>query len=264
MCNEDIKTISNDYYEYLKNENNFIPLQNKSIEFYSPVIDYFGDSISVNIQKQGEEYYVTDYGETLWNLKEFGIDLLQNKQSKNYHILSNILNDYDLLIEDKKIYVKTNKKQLSQSLHDFIQAISDISNLAILKKDTVKSLFKEEVIDYFLANKRLFPNIFPEFKVEGKSKLIHSFVAVFPGETTQYVQTLKNINTNSAKNILFDWEDVSEYRSKHYDTNAKLNLITENKKDISSQAYEILNSYGVNVLSFDDKHSLEKQFGIAT
>ena len=69
MFNEDIKTISNNYYEYLRNENNFIPLQNKSIEFYSPVIDYFGDSISVNIQKQGEEYYITDYGETLWNSK---------------------------------------------------------------------------------------------------------------------------------------------------------------------------------------------------
>ena len=54
MFNEDIKTISNNYYEYLRNENNFIPLQNKSIEFYSPVIDYFGDSISVNIQKQGK------------------------------------------------------------------------------------------------------------------------------------------------------------------------------------------------------------------
>ena len=35
MFNEDIKTISNNYYEYLRNENNFIPLQNKSIEFYS-------------------------------------------------------------------------------------------------------------------------------------------------------------------------------------------------------------------------------------
>ena len=49
MNDNEIKSISEDYFNYLKKESKFVPLENESIEFYSPIVDYFGDSISVNI-----------------------------------------------------------------------------------------------------------------------------------------------------------------------------------------------------------------------
>lgn len=49
MFENEIKSISEEYFNYLKNESKFLPLENESIEFYSPVVDFFGDSISVNI-----------------------------------------------------------------------------------------------------------------------------------------------------------------------------------------------------------------------
>ncbi|REH90966.1 hypothetical protein DOS68_04475 [Staphylococcus felis] len=137
-----------------------------------------------------------------------------------------------------------------------------MSNLSILKKENIKSLFKDEVIQYFLRNRNIYPNIFPEFKVEGKSKLTHSFEAVFPDKTTEYVKTIKHLNTNSAKNALFDWDDVEEYRSKTYDSNARLNIITINSDDTSESVLTMLSQYNVDILSFDNKKQLEKNSAI--
>lgn len=53
MHDNTIKSISKDYFDYLQAESKFIPLENETIEFYSPIVDYFGDSISVNISFQG-------------------------------------------------------------------------------------------------------------------------------------------------------------------------------------------------------------------
>ena len=48
-----LNLLAKDYFDYLQTESKFIPLENETIEFYSPIVDYFGDSISVNISFQG-------------------------------------------------------------------------------------------------------------------------------------------------------------------------------------------------------------------
>lgn len=260
MNDNEIKSISKDYFNYLKKESKFVPLENESIEFYSPIVDYFGDSISVNISNNIDNYLLTDYGETLWNLEQLGIDLTSHKKQKKYQFLKNIIESNNLVLENKKIQQYIDRKKLPQAIHDYVLAISEISNLAILKKDNIKSLFRDEVIQYFLKNRETYPNVFIEFKVEGKSKLTHNFEAVFPGKTTEYVKTIKQINKNSAKNLLFDWEDVEEYRSKMYDSNARLNIITENEDEISDSVATMLSRYNVEVLPFDDKRKIKRKF----
>ncbi|HEC2158325.1 hypothetical protein B5C01_10560 [Staphylococcus delphini] len=263
MHDNEIKSISKDYFDYLIKESKFIPLENESIEFYSPVVDYFGDSISVNISNNVDNYLLTDHGETLWNMEQFGIDLTSHKKQKKYQFLKNIIESNGLVLEDKEIQHYTDRKKLPQAIHDYVLAISEISNLAVLKKENIKSLFKDEVIQYFLKHRDTYPNVFPEFKVEGKSKLTHNFEAVFPGKTTEYVKTIKHINKNSAKNVLFDWDDVEEYRNRMYDSNARLNIITENEEEISDSVATMLSQYNVEVLPFNDKNKLKRKFSNA-
>ena len=129
-------------------------------------------------------------------MEQFGLDLTNHK-NKKYQLLNNIIQNYGLVIENKHINFYTNRIDLSQAIHDYVLAISEISYLGILKKENIKSLFKDEVMQYFLSNRKIYPNIFPEFKV--KSKLIHSFEAVFPGEATEYVKTIKRIDKTMQK-----------------------------------------------------------------
>ncbi|HCA7054772.1 TPA: DUF1828 domain-containing protein, partial [Staphylococcus pseudintermedius] len=243
-----------------KNESKFLPLENESIEFYSPVVDFFGDSISVNISFTGSHYKLTDHGETLWNMEEFGIDLMRHKQQKKYQLLKNIMDSHGLFLENDTLSLYTNRKNLPQAIHDYVLTLSEISHLAILKKENIRFMFKDEVIHYFLKNRNLYPNIFPEFKIEGKSKLTHHFDAVFPGQTTEYVKAIKNININTAKNALFDWDDVEAYRNQTFDANARLNIITDNEDDISDAVATMLSQYNVSVLSFHHKERLVQRF----
>ena len=90
---------------------------------------------------------MTDYGETLWNLEQLGIDLTSHK-NKKYQFLKNIIESNNLVLENKK-YNNILTEKLPQAIHDYVLAISEISNLAILKKDNIKSLFRDEVIQYF-------------------------------------------------------------------------------------------------------------------
>lgn len=90
-------------------------------------------------------------------------------------------------------------------------------------------------MQYFLSNRKIYPNIFPEFKVEGKSKLIHSFEAVFPGEATEYVKTIKRIDKNNAKNVLFDWNDVEIHRNKNLILMLDLISLQNNKMILAKQ-----------------------------
>ncbi|EKH7709851.1 DUF1828 domain-containing protein, partial [Staphylococcus pseudintermedius] len=153
MFENEIKSISEEYFNYLKNESKFLPLENESIEFYSPVVDFFGDSISVNISFTGSHYKLTDHGETLWNMEEFGIDLMRHKQQKKYQLLKNIMDSHGLFLENDTLSLYTNRKNLPQAIHDYVLTLSEISHLAILKKENIRSMFKDEVIHYFLKNR---------------------------------------------------------------------------------------------------------------
>lgn len=263
MYTQEINDISENYYDWLKNNHKFTPVGEESVELYSPVLDYFGDSISVNISKRDDGYYLSDFGETLWNLELAGVDLTADKKSKRYQLFKNII-DYDGLTYDEinhEINKLTSKSNLPQSLHDFVSALANVSNLAVTKKETTISLFKDEVMHYFLENRdTLYPEVFPDVSVQGKSKLIHKFDLAFPGKQTEYIKIMKSINKSNAKNILFDWHDVEEYRNQAYNTDSRLNIIHQDLESLSSSVLTMMEEYGVEIFSFEDKSKLEDKF----
>ncbi|WP_065581152.1 DUF1828 domain-containing protein [Staphylococcus hominis] len=143
MIKNEIKSISENYFNYLKDANKFKLLDNNSIEFYTPILDHFGDSISVNIRKKGSNYIISDYSETLWNLEQFGVDLLEDKRSKKYKLLKDILDYNDVSLEDTDLNKYADKDNLSQSIHDYVQAIANVSNLAIVKREQKRDLSRK-------------------------------------------------------------------------------------------------------------------------
>lgn len=72
---------------------------------------------------------------------------------------------------------------------------------------------------------------------------MHNFDAVFPDPTTEYVKAIKHINTNTAKNALFNWDDVEENRNQMYDAVSTM-----------------LSQYNVGVLSYNHKEELVRKF----
>lgn len=265
MNTKEINDISRDYYKWLTDNNKFIPIEDESLELFSPFLDYFGESISVNISKHGDKYLLSDYGETLWNLELFGIDLTKDKNSKKYQLLKNITTYDGLILDEEYNELKklTTKKNLSQSLHDYIEAISNVSSLAVTKRENVISLFRDEVMQYFLENRdELYPHVFPDFRVQGKSQITHKFDLAFPGKQTEYIKIIKNVGINNTKNILFDWRDVQDFRNETYNTDSRLNIIHQDIETVSPTVLTMLEEYGVDIFSFREKDKIENKFSI--
>lgn len=264
MRPQEIKDISNNYYSWIKANHKFIQLENDSLEFYSPILDYFGDSISVNISTIEDRYYLSDFGETLWNMEIAGINLTNDKQSKRYQLFEGIIEYEGLLFDETKqeIYKLTTKSNLPQSIHDFVSTLAKVSNLAITKKEKTISLFRDEVMHYFLENRdTLYPQVFPDVSVQGRSKLIHKFDLTFPGKRTEYIKIIKSINQSNAKNIIFDWQDVEDYRNPTYNTDSRLNIIHQGLETVSPSVSTMLKEYGIELFAFDNKHEIETKFG---
>jgi len=263
MLTKEIKNISGNYYDWLKNNHQFIPIEDDSLELYSPFLDYFGEAISVNISKHGDKYLLTDYGETLWNLEIFGVDLTSDKKSKKYQLFNNIITFDELYFDEtnKAIEKLASRSDLPQSIHNFVKSLANVSNLVITKRETTISLFKDEVMNYFIENREnLYPHVFPDVSVQGKSKLTHKFDLTFPGKRTEYIKIIKNVNKNNAKNILFDWQDVQEYRNLAYNTDSRLNIIHQDLESISPSVLTMMEEYGVDIFSFNDKDKIENKF----
>lgn len=261
MITIDVEHLEEDYYKWLANNNKFITLNNNNVELHTPIVDYFGESISVNItQEDKEKFLLTDFGETLWNLNIYGVDLSKSGTKRN-ELLSSLLQYEGLELSASGDIIKvTSKKLLSQAIHDFAHSLSNISNLAITRRDTIKSLFKDEVMNFFLNDKEKFPHVFPDFRVEGKSSLTHSYDLVFPGTETTYVKIIKDITLSSAKNILFDWEDVESFRVDKYGTKSNLNIIYSGEREINEDTLTMLNQYDVKHIDFTDRKNVTKIF----
>ncbi|MBH4861136.1 hypothetical protein I6E93_13645, partial [Staphylococcus aureus] len=53
---------------------------------------------------------------------------------------------------------------------------------------------------------------------------------------------------------------VEVHRNKNFDSNARLNIITEQQGDISEAVSTMLSQYNVEVFSFENKKQLEEKF----
>lgn len=103
------------------------------------------DAITLWIREQGDEYVVTDAGETYGYLYLSNINLDQPRREKR---LSSTRKRYDLDSAKYEVKLTTDRENLGFRLLDAIQAVQSISYLAYTRRQYTRTDFKEEVGDY--------------------------------------------------------------------------------------------------------------------
>ena len=71
------------------------------------------------------------------------MDLLEDKRSKKYKLLKDTLDYNDVSLEDSDLNKYADKHDLSQSIHDYVQTIANVSNLAIVKREQKRDLSRK-------------------------------------------------------------------------------------------------------------------------
>ncbi len=140
-----------DYKAILKAQlNNSIEFQPKKTgvdQVFIPIFHEDGDMYDVFIEKTDnaeKPFRICDYGLTLMHLSyQFDVDT-----AKKNDVFESIVTRNLGQIDDGNIYIDTTSDNLYQSLMQYYQIISKVSNMSILKNETIKSLFYDYLFDY--------------------------------------------------------------------------------------------------------------------
>lgn len=214
MKNNTIESYLQNYLDWIKN-NSFEEKLDENVSRLSiPFLDMNMDYAEIYIKKISDGYYLTDNGETISNLWFSGVDLKRTRKDifestiKNYGISTNAQNE---------LFVKAAADNLPQKKHLLLQCMLKISDMYILSKSNVKSLFIEDVKKYFDDNNVSYvlePSFF------GKSGLLAQYdfaIGKTQKRNAKLVKVSNRLDKSSAKSIIFDWSDTEPLRREKTD-----------------------------------------------
>jgi len=205
-------SIIDDYYSWLKSVSFLNQLNNDIARISLPFLDRNNDYTEIYAIRQSEkEYLLTDDGATCGELEFSGFEL----NSKRLELLNTIINSHGVSIdENKAIFTVADIDNLPQKKHMLVQCMMKVSDLFQFKSQRPTSLFTEDIAFFLDENDiRYSSNVL----LSGKSKLPCHFDFIIPPSKTAPERLIKGRNrldNDSAKVLMFSWEDTRDNRSK--------------------------------------------------
>lgn len=162
---------------------------------YAPFFHEDGDMFSIYIQVDCNGHLVLrDFGNTLMRVSyTFNIDT-----PKKQDILSNIVKSNYGILDDGELILETDFDKLPQSILQYSQLISKVSNIDILRRETVKSLFYEYLDEYMATNLKKY-NLIKNFAPTKDKQLVVDYK--IPGTRPLFVFGV-NENTKASKVVI--------------------------------------------------------------
>lgn len=240
------------YLEWLKSKFEGKDLENNVHRITTPFLDRNNDFIEIYIVNISNGIFrITDARNTISELEFSGVDIIKSTRRKK--ILNEILNSYGISITDEhEIYVDVDKNTFALKKHMLLQCIIKISDLFYLASSNVKSLFNEDVRNFFDTNDiRYIQNV----QFQGKSKFNSNFDFAIPHSKEspdKLVKLLNDPRSDNVKSIIFSWEDTKEVRNNLHETQL-YTLINDTNKSISTDSLNALSQYGIKCINWSEK-----------
>ena len=117
---------------------------------YAPFFHEDGDMLSIYLDLSSDNMYLKDFGNALMRVAYTFDFESENKR----RILNEIVKSYGGLLLDDEVCLLTSRDNLATSIYNFSQLIAKVSNISILQRELVKSLFFEYLDDYVSSELR--------------------------------------------------------------------------------------------------------------
>ncbi len=206
-------------------------------EITTPFLDIHNDELRFYVQKHNNEYLFTDDGYTLSDLEMSGINITKGKRVE---LLQAMADTMSIKIQDGAITAQTNNSsQIAQTMHLMIQAMLKIGDMFMLSSSQVRSLFVDDVKNYFFDNniRNTSSVMFP-----GKSGLTQRFDFVISASREMPERLITTINHPTRQNIqsaMFAWSDVRNTRREE----TVGYIILNDQTKINASFIEAINKY---------------------
>ncbi len=253
MSCRDTRSLIDSYIEWFKEGIRLEEIED-SCEIITPFVDRNNDAIVIYLERSGDEYYLTDDGDTLAELWLSGVEI----KGKREKIMTTILNGFGVERKDDELVVKTSKKDFPRKKHDLIQAILSINDMFMLSRHIVRGLFFEQVKS-FLQNNEVHFGI--SITLKGKSGMDHNFdfhIAPARDKPEILIQAIGRPEKQTIiTKVLFPYEDVRAKRPTPVEIYAFLN---DEDEDVSSDLTSYISNSGGNPVPWSKRESVLEQF----
>lgn len=229
------------YFKWLYDNTTQYKINDKVTRLTLPYLDRNNDCSEVFIKTIDEGYLITDDGETLGELYMSNFNPFSS--AKRSALFNRILTENGVQRIDDELVVTCSDEDIYQKIHLLTQCMIKISDLFYTAKNTVQSLFLEDV-QSFLDNSDI--RYSPSISFQGISGLTTSYDFVIPkykDVPERIIKVVNNIDQPQANSIIFLWNDTSKARS---DYSSKLYVFMQDQdRKIPSSVITSMEKYEV-------------------
>jgi hypothetical protein len=241
-----------EYYNWLRDKTQV--LKDEQTGWYSvttPFIGSFNDNIEIYVKTDNGKIFLSDDGKTLSDLELAGSAVLRSPKRKEW--IDMILLNYGVTMDNNEIQTEGTEKDFNQKKHNLICAISEISDMAMMAKHTVSSVFREDVKGFFDEQQIIYT---PQFIAKGSTGIEFTFDFQIAGRQKELViKSFNTINKLNVPSFLFGWEDIKSAREKISGKELKgLAIINDADKELKQEYIGALESKGADVVLWSKRH----------
>lgn len=244
-----IKKLVDDYYLWLKDNTAVLEGKNGWGMISTPFLGLFNDYIELYVKKNNKKILISDNGETLNNLELTGVSF---KRPERREILDRILINYGIKIQDKELVVDCSENNFFQKKHNFISAVLEISDLYVLSKQNITSIFKEEVRSYLEELNVIYT---ADFIARGTTGLEFTFDFLIQKRNEELViKSFNTLNNANFGHFMFAWEDVKSPRERSSRKNViPIAIINDESKLQKDDYFSAFDSKGAKYIKWSEK-----------
>lgn len=241
-----------DYYNWLK-DNTIVHKDERTgwTSISTPFIGLFNDSIEIYAKLEHGKLVLSDDGLTLNNLELAGSPVARSTKRKEW--MEMVLLNYGVSLRDNELQITGSEKDFPQKKHNLICAISEISDMAMMAKHTVSSMFIEDVKAYLDEQNIIYT---PQFIAKGSTGIEFNFDFQIAGRSKELViKSFNSLNKMNVPNFLFGWDDIKPAREKISGKELLgLAIINNVDKETKQEYLEALERKGAKIILWDQRH----------
>lgn len=250
-----------DYYNWL--QSNTLIQEDQTTGWTTintPFSGMYNDNIEIYAKKNGSNIILSDDGITLHNLELAGAGITKSPKRKDW--IKMILLNYGItLMQNNELQTIATSSNFAQKKHNIISAISEISDMEVLAKHHISSIFNEDVQIYLNERDIIYT---PQFIAKGSTGIEFTFDFQIAGRKSEIVlKSFNSLNRNNVPNFLFGWDDIKSSRQSISGKELKGLAIVNDSKDIKSEFLDAIVSKGADYILWSQRNEPQEILKLA-
>lgn len=242
----------NQYYSWLRDKTSYKKDEQSGwCAITTPFFGLFNDPIEIYMKMSDDNSIIlSDDGLTLENLELAGVSIKRSPKRKEW--LDYILLNYGITLDGDELKIVATATNFAQKKHNLICAISEITDMEVMAKHVVASLFKEDVRAYLDEQEKIYT---PEYIMKGSTGLDFTFDFQIAGRSNEVViKSFNSLNKINVPNFLFGWEDIKGVREKISGKELKsLAVINDTNKDVRDEFISAFEKKGTDYIVWSER-----------